>query len=92
MIKTVTYTLPGHWACPLINGDYSGSSNEEEAEINKFLERHKEEIGSCLGIVSTGTLNGEDIHEAWFQHGHDANRNQGASVLEFIFEDITNKS
>lgn len=33
----VEYTLPGHWASGLINGDYSGYDAEEEEEIKDFL-------------------------------------------------------
>lgn len=34
--------LPSHWASALINGDRSGMSDEEEAELDRILELHPE--------------------------------------------------
>ena len=33
MIEIIRYRLPIYWACALINGDYSGLSEEEIQEI-----------------------------------------------------------
>ena len=38
-IEVIRYRLPIYWACALINGDYTGLSDEEEREINNFLEQ-----------------------------------------------------
>lgn len=38
-IEVIRYRLPVYWACALINGDYTGLSDEEEREINNFLEQ-----------------------------------------------------
>lgn len=38
-IKVTRYRLPVYWACALINGDYTGLSDNEEREIRNFLER-----------------------------------------------------
>jgi len=38
-IEVIRYRLPAYWACALINGDYTGLSDEEEMEINNFLKR-----------------------------------------------------
>lgn len=38
-IEIITYRLPAYWACALINGDYTGLSDEKEEETrNKTLE------------------------------------------------------
>lgn len=44
-IEIIIYRLPAYWACALINGDYTGLSDEEEKEINNFL---KQAEGYCL--------------------------------------------
>lgn len=36
-IEVIRYRLPVYWACALINGDYSGLSEEEIQEIDAFL-------------------------------------------------------
>jgi hypothetical protein len=38
-IELIIYRLPVYWACALINGDYTGLSDEEEREINNFLKQ-----------------------------------------------------
>lgn len=73
MLDTTTYTLPEWWASALINDDRSGMSDEDEAEIDKFLAK----LPSGYFVTSEG--------EPYFTHGHDANRNQGATVLDFTF-------
>lgn len=72
-IKTETYILPSYWASALINDDYSGLSEQDEQDLNKWLKRVK--AGYCVGCSD----------EPYFIHGHDANRNQGSDVLEFYF-------
>lgn len=34
-IKVIRYRLPSYWACPLINDDYTGLTDEECEEIHK---------------------------------------------------------
>lgn len=38
MAHPVAYLLPVYWACPLVNDDHTGLSEEEEKQINDFLE------------------------------------------------------
>lgn len=38
-IKVIRYRLPSYWACPLINDDYTGLTDEECEEIKRFLEK-----------------------------------------------------
>lgn len=38
MIEVIRYRLPSYWACPLINDDYTGLTDEECEEIQRFLE------------------------------------------------------
>lgn len=33
-IKVIRYRLPSYWACPLINDDYTGLTDEECEEID----------------------------------------------------------
>lgn len=37
MAHPITYLLPSYWACALINGDYTGLSEEDKKEIENFL-------------------------------------------------------
>lgn len=37
MAHPVTYLLPTYWACALINGDYTGLTEEEIKTIEGFL-------------------------------------------------------
>lgn len=36
-IEVIKYRLPVYWAGALVNGDYTGLSDEEEQKINNFL-------------------------------------------------------
>ena len=47
-IETVTYTLPAFWACPLINSDESGLSDEESEALQAWLD--SESVGACVGV------------------------------------------
>lgn len=44
------YVLPAHWASALINGDESGLTDGESAELAGWLESHPE-LGTCFGCV-----------------------------------------
>ena len=37
LIEYDTYTIAEHWACAIENGDYSGLSTNEGAELNQWL-------------------------------------------------------
>ena len=45
--------LPSHWACPLVNGDYTGCSDEDEKEIMGWLGAHPE-YGDCVDVEDYG--------------------------------------
>ena len=45
--------LPSHWACPLINDDYTGCSDEDEKEITSWLDAHPE-YGGCVDVEDYG--------------------------------------
>lgn len=47
-IKTVIYTLPAFWACPLINGDESGLTEKESEALQAWQE--SEAVGACVGV------------------------------------------
>jgi hypothetical protein len=66
------YTLPAYWASYLINGDCSGMSDSEIAEVDDFC-RDK---GCCVSCSD---------EEEEFRWRNDAN-NLGGSTLEFYFE------
>lgn len=36
-IEVETLRLPAHWACPLVNGDFTGCERDDEREINAWL-------------------------------------------------------
>lgn len=37
MAHPITYLLPSYWVCALINGDYTGLTEEDKKEIEDFL-------------------------------------------------------
>lgn len=71
-IETRIYLLPSHWACALINGDYSGMDDEEEKEMEGWLK--EENPGWCCDCSD----------ESEFRPWNDAN-NLGGDVSEFTF-------
>lgn len=71
-IKVTTYTLPAYWATALINGDFSGTSQEDIDAMDKFLT--EEQPGSCVGCSA----------ENWFAHTNDAT-NVGCEVAKYTF-------
>ena len=72
-LLTETYTLPAHWACPLINGDYSGLGAGEALEVRDWLKGHPFlcEALSCE-------------NEEEFSWQNDAN-DLGGSIVEVTF-------
>jgi len=72
-----TYILPSYWASALINSDFSGYSDEELKEIEKFENdnREKDHCFACVGCSD----------ESYFAWSNDAN-NLGSDVLEFTFD------
>lgn len=71
-MKTDTYILPSYWAPALINGDYSGLTDEESAELDQWLTDQPE--GWAVGVSE----------ETFFSCSNDAN-NLGADCAEFTF-------
>lgn len=53
-LAVIEYTLPAHWACPLLYGDESGLTGRESEEIESFLSRAKAEHGGALCCVGVG--------------------------------------
>ena len=71
-MKTDTYILPSYWAPALINGDYSGLTDEEAAEIDQWLTDQPE--GWAVDVSET----------FFFSHRNDANNVPG-DCAEFTF-------
>lgn len=65
-----TYTLPAYWASYLVNGDASGYTDEEIAEIDTFCKGK----GCCVGCS-------DDSEFSW---RNDVNK-LGGDVKEFYF-------
>ena len=61
-MKTITYTLPAFWACPLINSDESGLSEEESEALEAWL--NHEGVGACVGVSEEAFFS--NFHEARF--------------------------
>ncbi len=76
-IRMEKFTLPAYWASTLINGDSSGLSDEEEREINEWLEDNPQ-CQSCIDV-------GEEIIET---SRHDASHNlfTNCAIFTFIME------
>jgi len=47
-LEFTNYTLPAHWAGALINGDYSGLSDEEQYELESWSTSGN--WGYCVGV------------------------------------------
>lgn len=50
-MKTIDFTLPAHWAPALINGDFSGLSDEDDEAIRYFLDTEPDIAGDCLSCT-----------------------------------------
>jgi len=72
----IILTLPSHCASYLINADASGLTDDEHAEIDRFILEYPE-LGLCVGCSD----------DTWFAASNDMN-NLGADVCEFYFERI----
>jgi len=79
------YTLPDTWASAIINGDSSELSDEDESQLNKWLEIKKEELGDGHWDIKSGE-DGE-IEESSFSKYHDAQEvgTLTADCLTFIW-------
>ncbi len=73
MKKTETYTLPKYYACYLMYGDFSGLTEDEIKQIDRFVEREK--LGWLVNISE----------ESYFKHFNDLD-NLGNDVCEYTFE------
>ena len=73
-MKIETYKLPAYWASYLINGDASGYTDDEIAEIDRF----------CAG---KGRCEGCSDETEEFSWRNDANK-LGGMVTEFYFERV----
>ena len=71
-MNTDTRILPAHWACPLINGDYSGLDVGEEHDVDDFIDSEPT-LRECLAVG-----------EVYFARRNDAN-NLAGDVAEFTF-------
>lgn len=74
-MKFVEYTLPAHWASALINSDTSGMTDEEEQELNEWLEDEKP--GYCVGCSD----------ESFFTWRNDATQ-LGGECLTYTFQEV----
>ena len=75
-MRTITLTLPAHWASMLINGDDTGLDLVEREAVVSCL--HRENVENCLDV-------GEPFYTCW----HDARLEIGRVVTEcaeFTFE------
>lgn len=71
-----TYTLPSYWAPALMNGDYTGLSDEEVSEVNDCIEW----ICSHLGWAECVNVSEEE----WFATSNDWDSTAG-DVMEYTF-------
>ena len=62
--KEYIYTVPSPYLSALINGDYSGLNDDDEREIDSFIERVVEEHGHALfsGCTEAGLMVSNDIN------------------------------
>ena len=50
-METIEFTLPAHWASALINGDFSGLSDEEDAAVRYWLDTEPDIGGDALSCT-----------------------------------------
>ena len=61
--------LPDFWGSPLVNGDYSGLSDEDESELNSFVDHWKNDLDfNCVEVPSDENA----CIESSFMKYHDA--------------------
>ena len=78
-IKTYTLMLPTHWACALTYGEDDSFSEEEQAQLNEFVDDMVRTYGSCHCV---------DVSEdTQFMRWHDAAQygTLACEVAEFTF-------
>lgn len=76
-IEVIRYRLLVYWAGALINGDYTGLSDDEEQEIRNFL---KQAEGYPVDV---------DLETEGFYRCNDANNTAG-NCADFIFHKYNN--
>jgi len=76
-MKTEILTLPAHWACALINGDFSGLEESEAQELEAWQSAASAEgFGFCVDVSE----------EPFFSKYHDASEFVLAcDCLDFTF-------
>ena len=65
-----TYTLPANWASYLVNGDFSGLTEDEIVEVDDFVDREE------IRFVT-------DVGESYFSSSNDFD-SIGRDVADFI--------
>ena len=78
-MKTEIFTLPAHWACALVNGDFSGLEDDEASELEAWQSAASGEgYGFCVDVSETPE----------FTRWHDARNfyDLACECLEFTFE------
>jgi hypothetical protein len=70
----IEYVIPTHYATSLINADMSGLSDEDEQELDEFVNRVQEAHGNAHFMLGNDT-------EEYFSHSNDVN-NLGSDVMK----------
>lgn len=63
-IKTITYMLPTHWACALTYGEDDSFSEEEQAQLNEFVDDMVRTYGSCHCVDVSESSEFSNYHDA----------------------------
>ena len=87
-IETIEFVLPVYWASYLVNGDDSGITEEERAEIDAFIDGAEIDAIVKDGVlVSAKRLAGyvEVSEESYFSWWNDALTGLGGDVATFTF-------
>lgn len=71
------FELPVYWASYLVNGDASGMEDNEQAQVDSWLEREELTAWTCADVSDN----------SWFSHGNDATR-LGGDVARYTFVKI----
>lgn len=77
-INTITYKLPSYWASYLINGDASGLEDNEQEQIDTWVERQRKNLNTTLFSCT------DCSEESAYSWRNDAT-NLGGDVCDYTF-------
>lgn len=72
----VILDAPSHWASALVNGDYSSLSDEESAQVRRWLSRE--------GVSVLSVVDGAEPRFTWHYDMFSGSEYKGGEVLAYV--------